>query len=141
MNDSFEVCLAHSLRSADRVISQFYTDYLSSVGLRSTQYAVLRVIALSKTTTARQIQDHLVMEQATVSRALKPLIRDGYIEVKEGSNRREKALSLTTAGKKIYQQAKKEWSKAQAELKTRLGDESAIQLIELSRKITDMKRT
>lgn len=141
MNESFEVCLAHSLRSADRVISQFYTDYLSSIGLRSTQYAVLRVIALSETTTARQIQDHLVMEQATVSRALKPLTRDGYIEVREGVNRREKALSLSPAGKKIYQQAKKEWAKAQAELKTRLGDESTLQLIELSRKITDMKRT
>ncbi len=141
MNDSFEVCLAHSLRSADRVISQFYTDYMADVGLRSTQYSVLRVIALTKSTTAREIQDHLVMEQATVSRALQPLIRDGYVEVKEGSNRREKALSLTSDGKHIYQRAKTQWSKAQADLKSRLGDDSTAQLIELSRKITAMKRT
>lgn len=130
-----DICLAHVLRRADRVVTQIYNDYLAPLDIRITQFSVLRAIHLFGTTTAVQIQETLVMEQATVSRALKPLIRDGYIQVAEGANKREKALTLTPQGKDLYQQAQAPWEAAQKHLRKLIGKGQDNHLIELSRQI------
>lgn len=135
-----EICLAHSLRRADRVISQLYNDHLAPLGLRITQFSVLRALHYLSSTTATQIQDVLTMEQATISRALKPLIRDGYVNVAEGSNKREKFLSLSATGQQLYQQALVPWQQAQAEIRSKLGPDIDRTLIELSQQIVAIKR-
>lgn len=133
------VCLAHVLRRADRVVSQLYNEYLTPLGIRTTQFTILRTLALTGTTTASQIQDMLVMDQTTVSRALKPLVRDGYISVGEGATRREKALSLSTQGKELYQRALGPWNEAQKMLRKKLGKGQDDLLVELSREIVAIK--
>ncbi|MFT6917275.1 MAG: MarR family transcriptional regulator for hemolysin [Motiliproteus sp.] len=135
-----EICLAHCLRRADRVISQLYNDHLAPLGLRITQFSVLRALHYLRSTTATQIQDVLTMEQATISRALKPLIRDGYVTVAEGSNKREKLLSLSASGQQFYQQALVPWQQAQAEIRHKLGPDIDHSLIELSQQIVAIKR-
>ncbi|MEH6812130.1 MAG: MarR family transcriptional regulator [Motiliproteus sp.] len=134
------MCLAHSLRKADRVISQLYNEYLAPLDLRVTQFSVLRALNYMGSTTATQIQEVLVMEQATVSRALKPLIRDGFILVAEGSNKREKLLSLSGSGQALYNSALKPWREAQAEVRSKLGPQIDDTLTELSRQIVSIKR-
>lgn len=133
------ICLAHTLRRADRVVSQLYNEYLAPVGLRVTQFTILRTLALTGTTTASQIRTTLVMDQTTVSRALKPLIRDGYITVGEGATRREKALSLSAQGKKLYEKALVPWGEAQEMLRKKLAGGQEDILIQLSREIVAMK--
>ncbi|MEH6570708.1 MAG: MarR family winged helix-turn-helix transcriptional regulator [Halioglobus sp.] len=133
------ICLAHTLRRADRVVNQLYNEHLAPVGLRVTQFTILRTLALTGTTTASQIRTTLVMDQTTVSRALKPLIRDGYITVGEGANKREKALSLSAEGKKLYQQALGPWGDAQKMLRKKLAGGQEDILIKLSREIVAMK--
>jgi MarR family transcriptional regulator for hemolysin len=139
MKDKIETCLAHSLRRADRVLSQHYNEYLASVGLKVTQFSLLRALDILGTTTASELQKQLIMEQATVSRGIKPLIRDGFIQVAEGSNKREKALSMTPAGKALYKQALIPWQQAQDAFKQHLGDSGALELVEMSRRIVAAK--
>ena len=134
-----DICLAHSLRRADRVVTQLYNEYLAPLDIRSTQFSVLKALHSIGSTTASQIQEALVMEQATISRALKPLVRDGYIAVGEGANKREKALSLTPQGKKLYLQALGPWSEAQKQLRKIIGQGQDDLLIELSRQIVAIK--
>lgn len=134
-----DICLAHSLRRADRVVTQLYNEYLAPLDIRSTQFSVLKALHTIGCTTASQIQEALVMEQATISRALKPLVRDGYIAVGEGANKREKALSLTPQGKKLYQQALGPWNEAQKQLRKIIGQGQDDLLIELSRQIVSIK--
>lgn len=134
-----EICLAHVIRRTDRVVTQLYNDYLAPLDLRITQFSVLRAIHMYGTTTASQVQETLVMEQATVSRALKPLIRDGYIQVGEGANKREKALSLTKQGEALYQKALGPWEEAQKTLRKIIGKGQDDTLIELSRQIVAAK--
>jgi MarR family transcriptional regulator for hemolysin len=135
-----DICLAHALRRADRVVTQIYNEHLAPLGLRVTQFSILKALHVVVTTTALQIQDILVMEQATVSRALKPLIRDGYIVVNEGANKREKALSLTPQGEELYQQAQGPWNQAQKALRDIIGNGQDDLLINLSRQIVSVKR-
>ena len=134
-----EMCLAHAIRRADRVVSQLYNEHLAPLGIRVTQYSVLRALDMLGSTTASQIQQLLVMDQTTVSRALKPLIRDGYISVVEGATKREKALSLSPAGKKLYQRALGPWNEAQKAFRKKLKKGQDDLLIELSQQVVSMK--
>jgi len=130
-----EICLAHTLRRADRKVSQIYNEHMAPLGIRGTQFSVLRAIHKFSTTTASQIQETLTMEQTTVSRALKPLVRDGYIRIGEGATKREKSLTLTSAGETLYQQGLGPWGKAQRKMREILGQGQDDILIALSNKI------
>ncbi len=136
----YELCLAHALRRADRVISQLYNEHLAPLGLRVTQFSVLRALDLMGKTTAAQLREALVLEQATISRALKPLIRDGYIQVEPGVDGREKQLSLSKQGKQLYNKALVPWQQAQEKLQAKLGKQSAKDLINLSNLIVETKQ-
>ena len=139
MKNKIEPCLALSIRRADRIISQAYNDRLSVLGIRSTQFSVLRVIDVMQKASAKDLQQHLSMEQPTVSRALKPLIRDGYILVSEGKNKKEKWLTLTPEGKSLFDQCMIPWRQAQDDLAAHLGPETSQLLHELSNKIVSFK--
>lgn len=139
MENKIEPCLALSIRRADRIISQAYNDRLSALGIRSTQFSVLRVIDVMQKASAKDLQQHLSMEQPTVSRALKPLIRDGYILVSEGKNKKEKWLSLTPEGKALFEACLIPWQQAQADLAQHLGIGDTQSLHDLSRKIVAFK--
>jgi MarR family transcriptional regulator for hemolysin len=134
-----EICMAQTIRRADRVVSQMYNEYLAPLGLRATQFSVLRVLDIKGTTTASQIREVLVMDQTTISRTLKPLVRDGYVTVAQGATRREKSLSLSKEGKKLYRQALGPWQEAQKMFKKKLGKGQDAVLIELSRRVVTMK--
>jgi MarR family transcriptional regulator for hemolysin len=134
-----EICLAHALRRADRVVSQLYNEHLAPLGLRVTQFSILRALDIMGNTTASQVQEMLVMDQTTVSRALKPLIRDGYISVAEGATKREKSLSLSTEGKKLYQRALVPWNEAQKSFRKKLGKGQDDHLIALSNQVVSTK--
>jgi MarR family transcriptional regulator for hemolysin len=134
-----EQCLAHAIRRADRVVSQLYNERLAPLGIRVTQFSILRALDSLGTTTASQIRDVLVMDQTTVSRALKPLIRDGYISVGEGVTKREKSLSLSKEGMKLYKQALGPWNEAQKAFRKKLGKGQDELLLELSQQVVTMK--
>jgi len=131
--------MALSLRKADRVMSQIYNDYLSPLGLKVTQFSMLRALNYLGSTTAKSMQHILVMEQATVSRALKPLLRDGYIIVREGEDRREKVLSLSKSGQSLYEQALLPWGEAQMNVRKEFGANFEDNLLKLSNEIVAIK--
>jgi len=139
MNNIPEPCIALSIRKADRVISQIYTDHLSPLGLKSTQFAVLRVLHVLGSTTAKQMQDVLVMEQASVSRSLKPLIRDGFIATREGEDKRQKVLSLSKSGQALFNKAEKLWNNAQEHIREKLGEDKESALLSLNEQIIALK--
>jgi MarR family transcriptional regulator for hemolysin len=134
-----EMCLAHALRRADRVASQLYNEHLAPLGIRVTQFAILRALQNLGPTTATHVQEALVMDQTTVSRALKPLIRDGYISVVEGATKREKSISLSKEGRKLYKHALGPWSDAQKMFRKKLGKGQDDVLIALSKRVVGMK--
>lgn len=137
--NKIERCLNLELRKANRVLSQIYDSYLSSCGLKTSQFSILRAISFLQKTTNRELQDVLVIDQTTLSRGLKPLIRDGYITVREGIDRRQKELVLSEAGKALFSEAEGHWDEAQRHVQAALGDEMKQQLLALSKAIVKLK--
>ncbi len=132
-------CMNLNMRKANRVLNSIYDRHLQSCGLKGGQFSMLKIISSRKKTTNSELQDVMLIDQTTLSRNLKPLIRDGYIEVTQGEDLRMKILSLSSEGEELYLRANKCWQNAQKEVKKRLGAESAEQVIEISRLVASLK--
>jgi DNA-binding MarR family transcriptional regulator len=144
MNDSpsnynLMPCLNLELRKANRVMSQIYDGYLAQCGLKTSQYSILRAVYMLRATTNRELQDVLVLDQTTLSRGLKPLIRDGFICTECGIDRRQKQLKLTSEGRALYKKAEALWQEAQQFVSNKLGDNLKSQLLALSSAVVELK--
>ena len=128
-----------SYRKASRVISQIYDRELTEVGLKCSQFSIIRAVGEMRQTTNTELQELLVLEQTTLSRGLKPLIRDGYIKIEPGLDRREKLLSLTAQGKLLYRKADKKWQQAQDAVISKLGRETSEQMMELNKALVALR--
>ena len=136
----FEPCLNLQLRKANRVMSQIYDAYLAPVGIKTSQFSILRAIDYFHMTTNRQLQEALILDQTSLTRALKPLIRDGYIVVSiDAEDRRQKQLVLSTKGNALLAAALDEWNKAQAHVSERLCDLNTQAILDISEAVVRLK--
>jgi DNA-binding MarR family transcriptional regulator len=76
------------------------------------------------------------MDRSTMSRGLKPLIAEGWIETVDLplemlTDKRSFGVQLTEAGKAKWQSALPKWEKAQREVNRILGDETLRELVAL----------
>jgi DNA-binding MarR family transcriptional regulator len=132
-------CMNLSYRKASRVISQIYDRELAEVGLKCTQFSILRAVRELRQTTNADLQEQLVLEQTTLTRGLKPLIRDGYIKFEPGLDRREKLLSLTNKGKDLYHKADKNWQQAQNTVIRKLGRKTTERMLEMNKALVALR--
>ena len=137
--NKFEQCLNLELRKANRVLSQLYDSYLQECGLKTSQFSILRAVRFLKKTTNSELQEVLVLDQTSLSRALKPLIRDELIEANPGTDRRQKELCLTDKGKELYKEAEEHWNMAQEYVSQTLGKESKQLLLSISQSVVALK--
>ena len=128
-----EYCYNLAMRKATRLINQLYQARFSTLGLKVGQFSIIRAVHQLKETTNSQLQGILVLDQTTLSRNLKPLIRDGILRLRADANdQRVKKISLTVEGQALYQQALPLWKEAQAEFAAKMGEENAKQVLSLS---------
>ena len=132
-------CMNLSFRKASRVISQIYDRELAEVGLKCGQFSILRAVREMRQTTNAELQELLVLEQTTLTRGLKPLIRDGYIKIEPGLDRRDKLLSLTAQGKHLYREADKKWQQAQDAVIRKLGRKTSEQMMEMNQALVALR--
>ncbi|AAZ27183.1 transcriptional regulator, MarR family [Colwellia psychrerythraea 34H] len=126
-------CFNLAMRKSSRLITQFYEDRLSAVGLKSGQFSILKAVSFLKQTSNKELQGILVLDQTTLSRNLKPLFRDGYLKLSPDSNdARVKLISLTTQGQALYEKADPLWQKAQDDLEKKLGSEEVKNILTLA---------
>lgn len=132
-------CIPFCIRKANRVLTNMYDQSLSQHGIKITQFTILRAVSLMGEATNRMLQDQLLLDQTTLSRGLKPLLRDNYLEVCLGEDRRQKPMRLTAEGKKLFKAAEKSWNKTQKRLKDLLGPEMTKQLFMVGDAVVDLK--
>jgi DNA-binding MarR family transcriptional regulator len=134
-----ERCINFGMRKANRVLNQIYDVQLAKCGLKAGQYSIIRALKVCKESSNRDLQDILVIDQTTLTRGLKPLIRDGYIQTRPGEDQRVKLLCLSPQGKDLYKTATKHWQVAQDQVSARLGDVTIEQLFAISDSVVGLK--
>ncbi len=114
-------CNCQAIRRAARQVAQLYDRHLAAVDLRVSQYGILINLHRNGPQSIRQLAEHLVMDRTTLGRGIRPLERDGLIEIGEGANGRTKSLKLTAAGRKRVAEGLPHWGAAQKEFETVFG--------------------
>ncbi len=117
----FMNCAALSIKKAARLIAQIYNRALKPSGLRITQLAILTSAARLDSPTVTRMARDLGMDRTTLSRGLRPLVREGLLCVVSGSDRRTKHVEITRQGEARIESALPAWQAAQAEIAARIG--------------------
>ena len=134
MNDLHQKipCACLHVRKADRQLSQMYDRYLRPLGIRSTQYGMLRCVDGLPDPFISDIGRFLSMDQTTVTRNIEKLEKAGLVETgPHPDDPRKKKVELSAAGKTKLAQAHSLWEKAQKRIETRMGDVDFKSLLRL----------
>jgi DNA-binding MarR family transcriptional regulator len=125
------MCCGTALRKASRRVTQLYDEALAPVGLRSTQYSIL--VELERRSreapSLQTLADALVMDRSALGHTLRPLERDGLLEVQQAEDdRRQRRVVLTAQGQAVLRRARPLWHKAQDRFCEVLGKQEATLL-------------
>jgi len=113
-------CLCEALRRAARTVTRMYDDALRPAHLRTTQFSLLGYLSRSSDVRVCDLAAALQLDDTTLPRNLRPLDKRGLVKVRQGTNRREKRVSITPAGRKILAGAAPLWIAAQERLRSRI---------------------
>ncbi len=114
-------CTCFNLRKAARAVTRAYDEALKPSGLRATQFSLLGVVANRGPAGMTELARALVMERTTLTRNLKPLMDQGFLEAMDGADRRRRPIAITPRGRKALERALPAWRRAQAEFVDGLG--------------------
>ena len=92
-----------------------YDQALKPSGLKITQFGILRVLAAFPDLTTGEVGQALVMDSTTLTRTLKIIQDNGWIESRPGEDRRERRWRVTAEGSMRLQQAIPLWKAVQKE--------------------------
>ena len=123
------ICNHIMIRMATRQLGQLFDGVMVSTELKATQCGLLMQIEAMKTPTMKELAKTLVMDLSALGHTLKPLIRDGYVElVPDAEDRRSKRVDLTSAGAAKMVDIKQLWREATVRFETALGIDCAQDL-------------
>lgn len=112
-----------NMRKAARATTRWFDEALEPCGLRSTQLAILLIIAVTERPTQTRIARDLVTEPSTVSRNLKILESEGLIKMTAARGSRYKTISLSAKGIERIREAIPLWARTQKAFVAEFGEE------------------
>ena len=116
-------CACANLRKAARAVTQLFDATLAPSGLKATQFTLLVTSQLSGETTINGLAGRMAMDRTTLSRNLKPLVREGLLEVGPGEDGRTRLVRINPEGERALDEAYPMWQAAQEEVIGALGTE------------------
>ncbi len=131
-------CMCASFRRASRALTQIYDEGLRPLGLRVTQFTLLQALSLTGEISQGELGEVLALDSTTLSRTLQIMLQRQWIEERPGRDRRERRLRLAKAGQEQFRRAMPHWQKAQARLRSVLGDGRWHDLLQASNQLTNV---
>lgn len=116
-------CTCFSLRRLTRTVTRLYDSHLAAIGIKTTQYSLLRIVAHAPLPIA-ELAARLAMERTTLTRNLGPLLDAGWIVLAKGNDARQKIVTITDAGRETIKSARSSWRQAQTEMDRTLGNDA-----------------
>ncbi len=117
-------CVCTAVRRVDRVLNRMYDEALRPSGLATTQYALLSILSrVGRPLPHGELAAMQEIAGTTLSRNLKPLVRDGLVRIQPGDDRRTRHVAITEAGQAVLEEARPLWQSVQARVVTEAGEE------------------
>jgi DNA-binding MarR family transcriptional regulator len=126
-------CLFSRARILNRVLTSIYDDELRGFGLKATQLNLLVVVARIGPVRRIDIGKRLHLDPSTLTRNLKIMLTNGWIEeIRDGEDGRGSPLLVTVKGRDLLHQIVPSWRKAQARTHRLIGENGATLLRKLA---------
>jgi DNA-binding MarR family transcriptional regulator len=106
-------CVCTAARRRSRELTRAFEKAMRGSALRGTQFSLLAALVQTGSLSTTRLADFLGLERTTLTRNLRPLIRDGFVRIDEGEDRRVRKVAITPAGEEAARRAYPFWKKAQ----------------------------
>lgn len=124
-----DTCLCLHVQRAARALARLFDDALRPAGLTNGQFSLLMSLNRPEPPPMGPVAALLAMDQTTLTAALKPLQRKGWVTVVENPrDRRGRLLVLTGDGKAVLAKALPIWQATHAAMDAKLPKGSSAQL-------------
>lgn len=121
-----DTCLCLHVQRAARALARLFDDALRPVGLTNGQFSLLMSLNRPEPPPMGPVASLLAMDQTTLTAALKPLQRKGFVDVVPNPrDRRGRLLCLTDDGRAVLQKALPIWESTHAALEAKLPNGDA----------------
>ncbi len=121
-------CACANLRRAARSITRLYNRELRPENIEVTQFTLLMALDRTGDISQGKLGRLVSLDSTTLTRMLKPLNKQGWIQEREGDDRRVRIIRLTTAGRAKLQHGLPLWKRAQTRIEDTLGEPSMKKL-------------
>src|SRR5436309_14984451 len=98
---AMENCVCFNLRWVTRKVTQFFDAEMRRHGIRPTQGSILEALQAKDSWTMAELSDWLGMDRTTLVRNLRPLQRDGLVNVGGGGRGRLVVLAIKNNVRKV----------------------------------------
>jgi DNA-binding MarR family transcriptional regulator len=110
-------CLCLHTQRAARMLARRFDEVLRPLGLTSGQFSLLNSVNRPEPVGMGSIAALLAMDRTTLTAALKPLERDGLVDVAVvAADRRSRVVRLTRAGRALLASAIPVWEETHAKV-------------------------
>src|SRR6266704_2360283 len=116
-------CACQNVRRVTRVVTRIYDQELRKTGLEITQFGLLTALAATEEANQKRLSEGFAMDSTTLTRTLGLLLKQGWVRVRRGKDRRERLFRLTQAGKRQMAEAQRYWERAEDRLRKELGED------------------
>ncbi|WP_047463248.1 MarR family winged helix-turn-helix transcriptional regulator [Rhizobium rhizogenes] len=116
-----DTCLCLHVQRAARALARRFDEALRPLGLTNGQFSLMMSLNRPQPAPMGPVATLLAIDQTTLTAALKPLERRGWVNVLPNPrDRRARLLSLTPSGKAVLAAAVPIWEATHAEVEQRL---------------------
>ena len=123
-------CVCTAVRRVDRLLNRVYDEALRPSGLATTQYALLSTLSRAgRPVPHGELAAMQEMAGTTLSRNLKPLVRDGLVRIEPGDDRRTRYVAITERGESVLEEARPLWRSVQERVVAEVGEEWVERLL------------
>jgi DNA-binding MarR family transcriptional regulator len=124
-------CIVAAMRAAARRLTLLYDEALAPTGLRITQFHILSELERRSADppTVGELAEILTMERSALGQTLRPLERDGLIDLgHDKRDRRRRPVRLTKAGKDKVVRGRRHWAGAHEKFEHFFGSDQLVVL-------------
>jgi DNA-binding MarR family transcriptional regulator len=133
-------CIVAAMRAATRRLTQLYDEAMAPIGLRVTQFHVLSELErrAADPPTVGELAEILTMERSALGQTLRPLARDGLLDLgHDKRDGRRRPVKLTKAGKETVLRGRRNWAGAHEKFEQFFGGNQMVVLRNTLREIAE----
>src|SRR5258707_1849911 len=93
-------CACQNLRRVTRVVTRIYDQELRKAGLEITQFGLLTALAATGEANQKRLSAGFAMDSTTLTRTLRLLLKQGWVSVRRGKDRRGRVFLVNPGGRR-----------------------------------------